>query len=628
VRLTAVIGKRQISLRTSLTALALAELVVLYIVMRNGSWVYDDNFLLVRAAQEGFTWHWITAVQYEHWDVGLNVVLSLQHRLFFLDYRWALVVMLMLLGGSIYLFERSLAAIVENRRVAMAFALWFGLNILWVRPLQWWTAGLQYFTYTFFDLLCLYAFLRYYADGSRRWVAISAGSLAAALLFYEKPAYMLVYLVLVRVLLMSDDLHPRVLSSTFWRERLVWLSYLAVIGIWAIGYIDSHAYSGSLHGGVTVGQYLTYFRILWFQTLVPSLVSVTIPAAGLDGLQLLFVIVAQVALLVCIVVSLRYKRAAWRAWLFLALTVVASGILVARSRVSQFGVDIGNDPRYLIDFSWLVPLTLCAAFNRKATIKPHLPERRIRSMKTPRPVAAVIGLALIVYSVVAVVSAAHLEHVWPGSNARSWEQHLRRDIADIERTGTRFVVADNATPYAIMEPFVAPYNRLSRVLRMYVGPVNVDGPIFGSLVTVLADGTVRRATSQLIAGDGSVRALRRSHELRVAGRQVIRGGDVCVVADAGAAEVERHLSPAPSPGEAPYYLLVTFRVWSPVSFPLWVDTGAGYPGVPDHSLNASPTVASSIAWLGPSPPHRIMLTVPPLTTACLSRLDVVTLRQT
>jgi hypothetical protein len=595
--------------------------------MRNGSWVFDDNFLLVRAGQEGFTWHWITAVQYEHWDIGLNVVLSLQHRLFFLDYRWALVTMLTLLGGSIYLFERSLATMVEKRWIAIAFASWFGLSILWVRPLEWWTAGVQYFTYTLFDLLCLYAFLRYHTEGSRRWIAISAGSLAVALLFYEKPAYMLIYLILIRVLLMSEDIRPRAIISTVWRERVLWMSYVAVVAIWGIGYINSHAYTGASHGSVTAGQYLSYFRIFWFQTLVPSLASVTIPASGLDGVQTLFVVASQVVVVACIVVSVRRKRAAWRAWVFLGVIVAVTGLLVARSRVSQFGVDIANDPRYLIDFSWLVPLALCAAFSGTATIKPHSPAPSGAWIRPPRTALLLIGAALGGYGAVAIASASDLQRGWPGSRARSWEQHLRRDIANLRRSRARFVVADNATPFEIMEPFVAPYNRLSRVLRMYVGPVQVDGPMLGSLVTVGADGTVRRAASQLIAGDGAVGELVRSHELSInGGRQVSRQHSLCVIADAAPAEIERRLPAAPTVGDAPYYLVMTYRVWSPAGFPVFVDSGAGYSGTTDHVLNTTPTIDSSIAWLGPDAPRRVMLVLPPLTTLCVARFDVVTLR--
>jgi len=146
---------RSVSVRRIVAAIILLEAVVLYLVLRNNSWVYDDNFFLVLAGQEGFTWHWLTSTQFEHWDIAMHAAYSLQHSLFFFDYRWALVAMLGTLAGSLYLFERILAMLITRRWITVSIALWFGLNILWIRPLQWWAAGVQYFPYTFFDLLCV-----------------------------------------------------------------------------------------------------------------------------------------------------------------------------------------------------------------------------------------------------------------------------------------------------------------------------------------------------------------------------------------------------------------------------------------------------------------------------------------
>jgi hypothetical protein len=620
-------GVRSISPRRLLGAVILLELIVLYFVLRNNSWVYDDNFLLVRAGQEGFTWHWLSQVEFEHWDLAEHAVISLQHRLFFFDYRWALVVMLGLLGGAIYLLERTLAMIVSNRWITVAFAGWLGLNVLWVRPLQWATAGIQYFPYTFFDLLCLYGFIRYHADGRRRWLGISAAALAAALLFYEKPAYMLIYLVLLRVLLMSEDLRPGAVVRTFWRERAVWTLYLAVIAVWAIGYIHAHAYG--VHGTVRAGQYLSYFRILWLQTLVPSLASVTIPAFKLTAPQILFVVVSQAAVLACIVVSVRRKRDAWRAWAFLAIIIVVSAALVAHSRVAQFGVGIANDPRYLIDFAWLVPLTLCAAFARGKVLAPVIPDGTTRlAMPSTRVVTpALAGVALAAYAGGAVATAAQLQRDWPGSQARSWEENLRRGFAQLKRRSTRFVVADNATPFSIMEPFVAPYNRLSRVLNMYVGPVRVDGPLDGALNLVSINGTVRSARIEPIVPGEPIPALVRSGQVDIrGGRQLRVGGKICIIADGTPVALERQLPSAPSAGDAPYYLRLTYRVWRPVALPAFVNSGAGYPGTPENSIVLQPGVDKSIAWLGPDGPQSVLLTIPALTTVCVGRIDIVTLR--
>ena len=620
---------RSVSARHVLGTIVLLELIVLYVLMRNNSWVFDDNFLLVRAGQEGFNWHWLTQVEFEHWDIGEHLVISLQHRLFFFDYRWALAALLAVFGGCIYLFERTLAMIVRNRWVTTAAAAWFGLNVLWVRPLQWATAGIQYFPYTLFDLLCLYGFMRYYASGQRRWLAISATALAAALLFYEKPAYMLIYLVLLRVFLMSKSLRPVDLLRTFWRERLVWGLYLAVVIVWGVGYIHAKAYG--VHGPVSAGQYVGYFRIFWLQTLIPSLASVTIPAFKLSTLQILFVVASQVVTLACVVISIRRKRAAWRAWIFFGVIVVVSALLVAHSRVAQFGIGIANDPRYLIDFAWLVPLTLCAAFVREKVLTPVVPPRDPRLQLSPArlawPVLAGVA-ALAAYSAGSIATGDQLQRDWPGAEARTWEQNVRRDFGRISHTSKPIVIADNATPFAIMEQFVAPYNRLSRVLPMYLGPVKVDGPIDGSaLSTVAEDGTVHRAKVIPLDSGAPVGALVHTREIEIrGGRLVAEGKQECVVADGTSVAVERRLPTPPTVGDAPYYLLLTYRDWQAGALPVFVNSGAGLPGTPEDAIGLRAGTGTSIAWLGPNAPHDVLLTVPALSTICIERFDIVTLR--
>jgi len=613
--------------RRVLAAIILVELVTLYIILRQSSWAYDDNFFLILAGQEGFTWHWLTSVQFEHWDIGEHAVISLQHYLFFFDFRWALVAMLGLLGGSIYLFERTLAMIVRRRWITVAFAVWFGLNILWVRPLQWWAAGVQYFPYTFFDLLCLYAFMRYHADGQRRWIGISGAALAAALLFYEKPAYMLLYLVLLRVLLVSEDLRPRAVLESFWRERAIWIVYIVVLVVWGLGYIHSKAYSS--HGNIHISQYLAYFRILWLQTLIPSLASVTIPASKLNSLQIFFVAVSQMVVLGCIVISLMRKHSAWRAWVFLAIIVVLSGILVARSRVQIFGVDIANDPRYLIDYSWLVPLALCAAFVPENVLRPVTPKSSAPLQLPLRGVLMpLVMVLLLAYVGGAIASAVQVDKNWAGPQARQWEKRVRSGIAALERSGPQPMVAENTTPPEIVAAFVSPYNRLSRILPLYVGPIQVDGPLDAPLVRIAEDGTVHRATIVAADGNSTLFDLMRSHQVYVGpGARLLREGQqLCVIADSSPVSVERRLEPVPDVTEAPYYVQLAYRVWQPINLAMTVDAGGRYPPIPYYTLTLSPHADASIGWLGPGSPHRVELTVPPLTTVCMSRFEIVTLR--
>ena len=244
-----------------LSGIIAIELIVLYLLLDGGGWVYDDNLILALSGHSGLTWSWLVSPIFQHWGIGYHLVFSAVHRLMPIDYRWALVGMLALLGGSIYLVDRIFRLLFRGRWIGLIAAAYFGLSVLFIRPLQWFAGGLQALPNTFFDLLCLYGYLRFVRDGSRRWVVISAGALAAGFLFFEKPAYMLLYLVLLRVLFMSGDLHARALARTLWRERRLWTALIAVTAVWALGYLHYGGGSGLGHGSVSLSQYLRFVRI-------------------------------------------------------------------------------------------------------------------------------------------------------------------------------------------------------------------------------------------------------------------------------------------------------------------------------------------------------------------------------
>ncbi len=199
-------------------ATILAVTGVTYVILRNSAWVYDDNLILSLARSAGFSWSWINHPIFQHWDPAMNATYSVLLHLFPLDYRWALLAMLVALGVSMFFFERIIGMVIGRGWVSLALCAWFGLSIIWTRGLQWWACGVQAIPSLLCEIICLYGFLRYFSERRDRWIAVSVGALAVGLLFYEKPALMLVYLALTRTLLMSERFDVRRVGRTFWRE--------------------------------------------------------------------------------------------------------------------------------------------------------------------------------------------------------------------------------------------------------------------------------------------------------------------------------------------------------------------------------------------------------------------------
>jgi hypothetical protein len=596
---------------------------LLFVVMHNGAWVFDDNFFLVISSQEGFTWHWLTSVSFEHWDLAYHALISLQRQLFYFDYRWALVVMLLLLGSSMFVLERTLALLVSNRWASIGLAAWFGLSLVWARPLQWWSAGLQYFPYTLFDLVCLYGFVRFQINKDAKWGWVSVAALASALLFYEKPAYMPLYLLLAQGLLFSGKTSARSLATDLWRGRWLWIGYVMVVGAWAAGYIHANAYSA--HPAITLHQYASYFRILWLQTLAPTLLGVTIPATNLNAAQISVVIIAQLLIIGAIVASVLRRRNAWRAWVFMAAVVIATGLLVASARVHQFGVAIANDPRYLIDFAWLFPLGLCAAFANGDRFSPQIPSNtRLTLPGRFTAMSAAMGGILCISCGAAIASTITVEHKWPGQNARRWENNVRNGFAALWRNGQHPVVAGGTVPFEIISEWVAPYNRLARVLPLYVGPVQVNGPLTGPLVSVDGAGQIHRAQIDPVTSNVSANDLFREHTIQVGpgGRVVTNRRELCVISGGASVGIMRTISPPREASAKAYYAVAYYRAWRSMVLPVNV-VGVGQTNKSTgYELSVSSKSRSSITWIGGVVPQSISLSIPEMSTLCLSRLGV------
>ena len=315
--------------------------LILYLLINGGAWIYDDNLFLIQEAHSGLTWDWLTAPIFQHWGIGYQFVYAVIHKLMPLDYRWALAGMLVTLIATAYLMQRIISLLFGWGWRAVLIAAYFCLSIFFVRNLQWLASGLQAVPGAFWDVLCLYAYVRFQIDGSRRWMALAAGALAGGLLFFERPLYMLLYLGLFRILFLSDDLRPPALIRTFLSEWQMWGALLLVAAIWAIGYSEAGAGQGLTAGTASASQYVRFFQILWAQTLIPGLLGFTVPAVGVSAIEVVVTVALELALVAVVAYSVRRKPSAWRGWLFFLIPVLFS---VARRRADADS-DVRGDRR-------------------------------------------------------------------------------------------------------------------------------------------------------------------------------------------------------------------------------------------------------------------------------------------
>lgn len=625
---------REIGWRLSqrwLTVSVLAAIVVLlYVLINGGGWIYDDNLSLILEGQRGLTWDWLTAPIFQHWGIGYQFVYAVIHKLMPLDYRWALGGMLATLVAGAYLLQRIVTLLFGWGWRSVLIAGYFCLSIFFVRNLQWLASGLQAVPAAFWDLLCLYGYVRFQIEGSRRWVVLTAAALAGGLLFFERPLYMLLYLALFRILFLSDDLRPRAIVRTFFAERVMWGALLLVALVWAIGYHEAGAGQGLTSGTVSASQYLVFFRIVWAQTLIPGLLGVTVPAVGVSAIEIVVSVALQLVFVALVAYSIHRKRSAWRGWLFFIIPVLFSSVVVARTRVPMFGTMIGRDLRYLTDFAWIAPLGVAFAFSRRRTLTPH-DGAGAPTLTLPRqfswPAAAGV-LALVVYGALAATTAAKLQRDWPGHAARRWESALRRGLSAAEGEGRHVVLADAEVPPFILGTAFTPLNRLATIVPLYAPGTQVDGVLDGPLMIAAPDGSVHRASVAADVAPSAIGQLLASHEVTVAGagRVTRRAGSLCVTAGTSAAFLTRSVPPINNPLQVPFSLRATYTAGAAARLPVSVDAGHGYPTGSDRFLAVAARPASSLLFLDEATPRRIRIEVTPGDTVCVSRLQVVTLR--
>ena len=602
---------------------------LLYFLINGGAWVYDDNVFMIQVSHTGLTWDWLTAPIYQHWGIAYQLVYAVIHKLMPLDYRWALAGMLVTLLAATYLLQRIVSFLFGWGWRAVLIAGYFCLSIFFVRNLQWLASGLQAVPAAFWDLLCLYAYVRFQIDGSRRWIALAAGALAGGLLFYERPLYMLLYLVLFRILFLAEDLRPRALARTFLSERFMWAALLLVAAVWAFGYQEAGAGQGLTAGHVTIAQYVSFFRILWAQTLIPGLVGSTVPAVGVSAIEVVIAVALQLVLIGVVAFSLHRKSSAWRAWVFYLIPVLFSGLVVARSRIPMFGVLVGRDLRYLTDFAWIAPLSVAFAFYGRRTVTPRV-DNAGAALSRPRRLS--VGLvtsvaAAALYAVLASITAAKLQRDWPGHTARAWETALQRGLAAARSGGRSVVLADAEVPPFIVDKAFTPLNRLASIVPLYAPGTNVDGVIDGPLWTVAPDGTPHPARVAAEVAPSDMGRLVATRQVTVVGAARLRyqGGRVCITAGPQPAEVTRTLGPINNPVRVPFDLRLTYAATDSAVVPVAVDAGHGYPPISDRMLRVVPGRGSSILFLDAPAPRRIRITIDPGVSLCISGFAVITL---
>ncbi|GAA4430226.1 hypothetical protein ACFQV2_03135 [Actinokineospora soli] len=383
-------------------AIGLAAVAVHAVTVLQGYFWQDDFVIVQRAAAAApYDPAYLFQDYNGHLAPGMFLLAWLVTAIAPLSHALAAVPLLVAHAGALLAFWRLLVGCFGARRALLVPFTLFALSPIVLFTTLWWAFAIQMTPLLLAMAATLDCHVRYlrtrrlgYAVGAVLWLLLG-------LAFYEKAILVPALLFAVTVLLGSGPV------AAFTAHRRLWLAYGLLIVLYAVVYLSATS-SPPAPPQTEVPDTAEYVRRALLDTFLPGLFGGPWPASA-TGMTWpepamavrIAVAVAALALLVGGIVVSR-KRAAL-AWLALGGYLAVDLTLVALNRLPQFGVLIGNDPRFLAD---AVPVAvLMGAF---AFLPPAGRPGRVRGDAPVTALTAMVALSAV-FSVFSLAPAVRFE---------------------------------------------------------------------------------------------------------------------------------------------------------------------------------------------------------------------------
>ena len=457
----------------------------------HSAYFYADDWLnLAQAREYTMSWEYLQLSYFGHFAPAHRALDWLWSVKFPLNWNAYLGVMVGLHATAVaatYVLLRVLRCGVLLAAVATAI---FASSVVWVRIIQWPASGEHIAGALAATAVSLAASMLWFQRRSPGLLALAAAAMAVGLLFYEKPALIVVYVVLLRYFVLAPSLRPRAVMA---QVRADWPLLAALSGVAALyaGILRAGNY-GTVAERPGVGDLLEFLSRNWLRG-TGSLVIGQAQLGEVDPIPVALVIAAQVVLAAAVIVSILRHHRAWRAWAFLLVVWLVNLVLIGLSRIADFGTGVGLDPRYNAEMAMLLPIALALAFRRPDTVGGDT--AHAASVRRPPPIATVLPVAVAGILLTASCANAYnrVEHSWGGARAQDWVDQVRATAPALRDPDGRVSVIDAVAPYDVVAAGFPPYNRLSRVLPLVLDErADFDGG-GGRPAVVEPDGSLRPA---------------------------------------------------------------------------------------------------------------------------------------
>jgi hypothetical protein len=484
------------------------QVAVTALLMSYTFFFFDDFLFLQQARTQHFGLAYLREPLFEHFSPLSRILDTALVHIAPGSFVVAHGVQLALYAAAVVAFAVVARMILGNRWTSFALTAFFGQSVFLMRLLIWWTATANMLPATVLALVSIAGYLRWRSVGSRGWLIISVGSYAVSLLDYETAMLFPLYLLLITLLVLEDDLGPRAWLSVLWRERWAWLAY-GVLEILALYNYYEYYYHPAAHP--TLHQLAHYMSIAWFDTFLPALMGIRNPQAPLDG-HLAVVIAAGMIAAAALAIVLYFRPRAWRCLVAFLAVFVVTMLPVGLNRIGQFGVAIGYELRYQQSVQFMFFVLLAFALSTQWGGRRSSRDRSSRVLifrrPTQRVLAGLCALAIVGYGALYVTSVRGMANAsWEPRDARVYVHNFLAAVSRVKRlTGREPDLIDHDVPADIMPASFAPFNRYDEFFGMidprlrfdqiadpaYV--LNQTGELLPTHFVASASGNLRTAT--------------------------------------------------------------------------------------------------------------------------------------
>ncbi|WP_440067349.1 hypothetical protein [Streptosporangium sp. OZ121] len=410
-------------------ALIAAQLAWHGVLLGRGYFFLDDLTLTGRAAWQGFGWEFLTQIYGAHLmpvPMAIVGIVTAVH-----PYGWGLAaasLLLLQLGASLAVFRMLRVLFGERAAVLLPLAFYLITPMAFTAS-WWWAAGLQALPLQIAVAMALGSHVLYLRDGRFSHVLAAAGWTLLGLLSFQLKATVAIPLLLLLVTVLYFPERPR--SRVLTRHARAWGVYAGLIAVYSVYVLTK---LGELQQSArlpTPAEGTTFVARFFGVTMPTSIIGGPGWWRGeLSDPPVAVIALAWAVIVAAMVITLLWRRGAWRAWTILFLTPAVLMVPVFLGRGHLFFS--AQDTRYLADSALVVTLALGLA------TLPLLGEKRPYRRRVPRgrSVRVAVGASACAFLAFSVVSVEGFVAGQEGHRARTerYLESVRATLASAPET--------------------------------------------------------------------------------------------------------------------------------------------------------------------------------------------------